>query len=210
MVPATLPAPLESVISSLALLRQHIMAAPFDAAFKRVASNSSEPNPEVVVRYRDAERIYILPRKDRVAVVFSLHAPDETDRAVARIIGQEFVDAQRMVSTAPPVSFSDKEPPAELRPYGLPPATGTHVGFLTFSLFPRNFDSDAKRINAMNMLTNFHIYLDFHIKAAKAHLHLRMRARVDGWMQVLNRAHPEDPFVVKEKKLATGRTFIKK
>lgn len=60
------------------------------------------------------------------------------------------------------------------------------------------------------LLTQFRSYLDYHIKAAKGYLHGRMRARVDGWMQVLNRAVAEDPFASKEKKLASGKTFVKK
>jgi hypothetical protein len=39
----------------------------------------------------------------------------------------------------------------------------------------------------------FRDYFHFHIKASKAYLHSRMRARVDSLMKVLNRAKPEVP-----------------
>lgn len=57
-------------------------------------------------------------------------------------------------------------------------------------------------------LVLFRTYLDYHIKAAKAYLHARMRTRVDGWLAVLNRAQPDEPFGGKEKKTAAGRAFV--
>jgi len=38
-------------------------------------------------------------------------------------------------------------------------------------------------------------------------MHSRMRARVDSFLKVLNRAKPEIPDEKKEKKVASGRTF---
>ena len=51
--------------------------------------------------------------------------------------------------------------------------------------------------------------LHYHIKAAKTNLHMRMRRKVRGWLQVLNRAtlSSEAP---KEKKTISGRTFTRK
>ena len=56
-------------------------------------------------------------------------------------------------------------------------------------------------------LAMFRTYLDYHIKAAKAYLHARMRTRVDGWLAVLNRAQPDEPFGGRDKRTAAGRTF---
>ena len=118
------------------------------------------------------------------------------------------------MSGAPPVNFSDGEPPLELRGHAradlLRHAEETFVGYLTLSMLPRHFDSDAKRANAVALLAQFRTYLDYHIKAAKSSLHARMRARVDAWMLVLNRAVADDPFASKEKKLSSGKTFVKK
>ena len=52
-------------------------------------------------------------------------------------------------------------------------------------------------------------YLHYHIKAAKTNLHMRMRRKVRGWLQVLNRAAlaSEAP---REKKTISGRTFTRK
>ena len=55
----------------------------------------------------------------------------------------------------------------------------------------------------------FRHYLHYHIKAAKTNLHMRMRRKVRGWLQVLNRAAlaSEAP---REKKTISGRTFTRK
>lgn len=209
---ATLPADkVAATITLAASLRRHAMGAVFDRALTAVATKGGTPPPEAVVRFRPSEPTFVLPRADRVSVIYTLEFADATDRAMARIIAQEFAEAQRHISTAPPVNFSDREPPMELRGRkDLPRPSDAFVGYLTFSLFPRHFDTDAKRAAAINLLTQFRTYLDYHIKAAKAYLHMRMRARVDGWMQVLNRSEREDPFLARERKLASGRTFIKK
>lgn len=209
---AALPAgkSFSEVAQSVASLRRNALSAPYDRALRSVAARA--PGPEFVIKLRPREPVFVLPRPDRVAVIYALHVADPTDRAIARIVCQEFVEAQRHISTAPPVNYSDREPPLELRGRGdlLRGSEESFCGYLTFSLMPRQFDSDAKRANVCALLTQFRSYLDYHTKAAKSYLHGRMRARVDGWMQVLNRAVAEDPFASKEKKLASGKTFVKK
>lgn len=123
-------------------------------------------------------------------------------RAVARICCQEFVEAQRVITTTP-VSFSDKAPPMELAgewwsatardalPHSavlflaacrssfyhclsaapapaaagaagagagrkdLPRPSEGFVGYLSFSLFARQVDTEDKRRQAVDLLTNF-------------------------------------------------------
>jgi actin related protein 2/3 complex, subunit 2 len=41
-------------------------------------------------------------------------------------------------------------------------------------------------------------------------MHCRMRAKVESWLKVLNRAKPEIEEKNKEKKTASGRTFVRK
>ena len=55
----------------------------------------------------------------------------------------------------------------------------------------------------------FRHYLHYHIKAAKTNLHMRMRRKVRGWLQVLNRASLSSD-APKEKKTISGRTFTRK
>jgi len=201
-----------ALVAAVSCLRLHALGAPFDAALSSVAAKA--PGPGAALCLRPHEPVFILPRPDRVAVIYALHCADATDRAIARIVCQEFVEAQRHVSAAPPVNYSDREPPMELRGHAradlLHHADETFVGYLTLSMLPRHFDSDSKRANAVALLAQFRTYLDYHIKAAKSNLHARMRARVDAWMLVLNRAVADDPFATREKKLSSGKTFVKK
>jgi actin related protein 2/3 complex subunit 2 len=200
------------LVALVSCLRLHAVGCAFDAALRSVAAKS--PSAGAVICLRPREPIFVLPRPDRVAAIFALHFADATDRAVARIVCQEFVEAQRHISAAPPVNYSDREPPLELRGRAesalLRGGDEDFVGYLTLSILPRQFDTDARRANVVALLAQLRSYLDYHIKAAKANLHARMRARVDGWMQVLNRAVVEDPFAAREKKLATGKTFVRK
>lgn len=206
----------EKTVQSVSLLRRHAMAAPFAKALNAVLGGSGASCPPILVRFRPREPILILPRAERVIVVYALHFQDTTDRAIARIVAQEFVESTRTIANAPPCTFTDRdrEPPAEIRGQPDVPAPGSCpeslVGYLSFGVFPRHFDTEAKREAAITQLVHFHTYLDYHIKAAKSYLHTRMRSNVDGWMLVLNRAQPEDPFAAKEKKLASGKTFVRK
>ena len=55
----------------------------------------------------------------------------------------------------------------------------------------------------------FRHYLHYHIKAAKTNLHMHMRRKVRGWLQVLNRAALASD-QAREKKTISGRTFTRK
>ena len=60
---------------------------------------------------------------------------------------------------------------------------------------------------AITLLSGFRNYLYYHFKATKTYLHMRMRKRVQTWLQVLNRAVPETDT---EKKTASGKSFKRK
>jgi actin related protein 2/3 complex subunit 2 len=199
----------EATVAKVALLRRHAMAAPFLRGITAVASGQGAAATTTTVHFRGHEPTYILPRADRLAVIYTLEFEDDTERALARIIAQEFVECQRHVGNAPAVNFNDLSPPLELKGMSVP-QTPAFVGYLTLSLNPRHWDSPAKKEAVLNQMVMFRSYLDYHIKAAKANLHARMRTRVDNWLQVLNRATPEDPFASKEKKNILGRTFVRK
>ena len=172
-------------IETISQLRMNTMACAFDRALVAVASKSATLPPETTIRFRPSEPVWILPRADRVSVVYALEFSDPTDRAIARNIAQEFVDAQRSMGTAPTINFSDREPPLELRSSkDLGRQTENFVGYLTFALHLRHIDTEAKRRNVINLLVQFRAYLDYHIKAAKSYLHTRMRSKVDSWLQV--------------------------
>jgi len=113
------------------------------------------------------------------------------------------------IGAAPPVVFSEaKNPPLEIRPLVGAKQEG-FVGYVSLTVFARHVDSPEKLAKKVDLCLAFRHYLHYHIKAAKTNLHMRMRRKVRGWLQVLNRAAlaSEAP---REKKTISGRTFTRK
>ncbi|KAL3481138.1 Arp2/3 complex, 34 kd subunit p34-Arc-domain-containing protein [Aspergillus californicus] len=212
----------EDLVMRLALMKRNAMAAPFEKAFDEFAQlaeesskYTSEAAPQGVegggevmaIHYREEEAIYIKANNDRVTVIFSTVFREETDRIFGKVFLQEFVDARRRVATlqnAPQVQFRN-DPPLELA--GVPglqdPGDGT-ISYVTFVLFPRHLTPQRRQENISHIQT-FRDYFHYHIKASKAYIHSRMRKRTADFLQVLNRARPENE--ERERKTASGRTF---
>ena len=201
------------------------MAAPFERAFKDFTTRQEEAShytresaPEGVaeggevmsIHYRDEEAIHIKASHDRVTVIFSTIFREETDRIFGKVFLQEFVDARRRaIQNAPQVLYRN-EPPLELQ--GIPGLSGGggsggkggEVGYVTFVLFPRHL-TPQRQAETISHIQTFRDYFHYHIKASKAYIHSRMRRRTADFLQVLNRARPENE--EKERKTASGRTF---
>jgi actin related protein 2/3 complex subunit 2 len=190
----------------LSLLKRHLFAAPFKKIFQAVDSGKA-PTGVTTIQYRDEEAIYIKPEQDRVLVIYSVNFRDEGDQVVAKIFLQECVEARKAVNNAPAVSYSVKDAPLELK--GVPGVkeTGTH-SFVTFVLFKPHLGPKAmdKTINNVQIFRN---HLHYHIKCSKAFLHTHMRARVDKFLQDMNKARPTAS-TAPVKKTMTGRTFERK
>ena len=185
-------------------IKRNLFGGPLDRAFTALQAKGQASPAVMVLPYRVNEAMFVCCTPTKVVVVFQVDFADETDKAVAKVFLQEFVEAQRTVRTAPPVSYT-KEPPGEL--------AGTSfnfkldaAGFISFALEERHVKGAAKE-KAITLLTGFRNYLHYHIKCSKTYLHMRMRKRVVGWLQVLNRARPE---IETEKKTAAGKTFTRK
>jgi len=210
----------DALVRSISLLKRNAMAAPFDRAFdehddlaKEAAKYTLESAPQglqeggevMAIRYREQEAIYIKASHDRVTVIFSTIFTDETDRIFGKVFLQEFVDARRRaIQNAPQVLFRN-EPPLELQGIpGLQASTKGEIGYITFVLFPRHL-TQQRRVDTISHIQTFRDYFHYHIKASKAYIHSRMRRRTADFLQVLNRARPENE--EKERKTASGRTF---
>uniref|UniRef100_A0A0M3KJJ1 Arp2/3 complex 34 kDa subunit n=1 Tax=Anisakis simplex TaxID=6269 RepID=A0A0M3KJJ1_ANISI len=102
---------------------------------------------------------------------------------------QEFREGRKASQTAPQVLYSVGEPPLELRSCA-DARVGDNVGYITFVLFPRHTNKNA-RDNTINLIHTFRDYLHYHIKCSKAYMHSRMRAKTSDFLKVLNRARPE-------------------
>lgn len=192
-------------LESISMLKRHMAGGPLNRAFDALLQNNSGNLPVMVVQYRKTEAMFICSSASKVVVIFQIDFADLTDKAVAKVFLQEFVEAQRTVRTAPPVNYT-RERPGELEgvAYEFPADT---AGFLSFSVENRHLTGDGKE-KSITLLTGFRNYLHYHIKCSKTYLHMRMRKRVAGWMQVLNRAIPE--VAGGEKKTASGKTFSRK
>jgi len=211
----------EQLVWRISLLKRNVMAAPFEKAFDQFSKLSeeashytSESAPQGVaeggevmaIHYREEEAIYITASHDRVTVIFSTIFRDETDRVFGKVFLQEFVDARRRaIQNAPQVLFRS-DPPLELQGLKGVGKTGEkgEVGFITFVLFPRHL-TPQRRVENISHIQTFRDYFHYHIKASKAYIHSRMRRRTADFLQVLNRARPENE--EKERKTASGRTF---
>lgn len=193
-----------ATLAAVADIKRHLYGGPLDTAFTALAENRSSSVPPCSIEIRKGEAMYICPQAAKVVVIFLVDFAEATDKALAKVFLQEFVEAQRTVRTAPPVSYS-KEPPGEIA--GTIGRYNTEcAGFISFALEERHIRG-ASKDTAVTLLTGFRNYLHYHIKSSKTYLHMRMRKRVAGWLQVLNRAVPE---VETEKKLASGKTFQRK
>jgi len=183
-------------------MKRHALAAPFYKVFADI-EGKRPPAGLIEIRYRDDEAIYLKPEVDRVIVIFAIQFKDADDVVFAKVFLQEYADARRTMSNAPSVLFSQKEPPMELKGVkNLRVAEGQ--GFVSFVLFGSHIVGTKKEKTIDNIQT-FRNYLHYHIKCSKAYMHTRMRNRVKGFLQILNRAKsaPENT----EKKTMTGKTF---
>jgi len=197
-------ADVDKVAERFSYLKRNVLSLPFKRIFTSVANKS--PIVGITrIQYRDDESFYIKTEGDRAFVIYSIRFHDPDDQKFAKVFLSEFADARKTMRGVPSVTFSQREPPLELQ--GIAGVeTGDNVGFVSFVLFDQHLI--ANNINrTINLIQIFRNYLHYHIKCSKAHLHDRMRSRVELWLQVINRARPE---VEKEKKLMSGKTFVRK
>lgn len=200
------PSDWETVVKKIGLLKRNCFASVFEKYFDfQEKGDHSEGLKRAVINYRNEETMYVEAKSDRVTVVFSTIFKDEDDVVIGKVFMQEFKEGRRASHTAPQVLFSHKEPPLELN--NTDAVVGDNIGYVTFVLFPRHTNSEA-RDNTINLIHMFRDYLHYHIKCSKAYIHSRMRAKTSDFLKVLNRARPEPKNV--EKKTITGRTFIRK
>ena len=197
-------------LERVSLLKRHMMCGPMYKAFTALQAKKSEGMPVMRIDYRQGESIFVCPSATKVVVIFLVDFSDLTDKALAKVFMQEFMEAKRTVTNAPPVSYFPREPPAELASMASSLRLGADtVGFISFALEERHVLGERLE-NSMTLLAGFRNYLHYHIKASKTYLHMRMRKRVAGWLQVLNRAIPERAAGDKEMKTITGKTFTRK
>ncbi|XP_035206617.1 actin-related protein 2/3 complex subunit 2-like [Stegodyphus dumicola] len=198
-----IPKSYDDLIQKAGLLKRNCFASVFEKYFE-FQERGEEGHKRAVIHYRDDETLYVEAKSDRVTVVFSTIFKDEDDIIIGKVFMQEFKEGRKASHTAPQVLFSHKEPPMELA--NTDARTGDNIGYITFVLFPRHTNKQA-RDNTINLIHTFRDYLHYHIKCSKAYIHSRMRAKTSDFLKVLNRARPEPKTI--EKKTMSGRTFVR-
>jgi len=195
-----LPANKAELPAKISFLKRHLFAAPFQRAIEK------KPSEILVFNYRPEEAVYIKAEADRVIVIFDILFRDADDIVFSKVFLQEFSDTRKTINQAPAVSFSQKEPPLELKGISGVKA-GDNNGFVSFVLFSHHI-TEANRDKTIDLIQTFRDYLHYHIKCSKAYLHTRMRNRVDSLLQILNRARPE-PVEPPVKRTITGKKFTR-
>lgn len=193
----------ESCSDLLSRLRILAVGAPLRSAFRRLhitpEADAAEINsvPATIRVDRPTLRgqggcCHIVRRADRITVVFPVDFEDETDRALARLYLQHFVEGQRKASTknvAPLVDFRWNNPPAEVVSMYEKGVTNDIAGFLSFTFLRSHVTSETKRERAVELLVLFLTYMDYHVKASKTHMHTRMRQKKDALQKKLHDLH---------------------
>ena len=189
---------IERMAMLVAQMHRNLIAAPIAIVCNDVL-NKRAKNGIMQIDYRPYESMWVKPNGDRVAVIFSIKFTDPDDIVFGKVFLTEF---SKNLSGAPAVDVKLREPPRDIAQCRNLCADG----YVTFMLENRHF-APRQLEKTLNMLVQFRDYLHYHLKCSKAYLHIRMRARVELLLQVLNRAKQELP---KEKKTASGRTFVRK
>lgn len=198
---ASLPDDFSKLVFQASLLKRNCFASVFEKYFDFQA-NAQEGQKRAVIHYREDETLYIEAKADRVTVIFSTIFRDPDDVVIGKLFLQEFREGRKASQTAPQVLYSVGEPPLELRSCS-DARVGDNVGYITFVLFPRHTNKNARE-NTINLIHTFRDYLHYHIKCSKAYMHSRMRTKTSDFLKVLNRARPEARI---EKKTFSGRSF---
>lgn len=194
------------LLVKVASVREVVLGAPFRLILKHLASRTVAPgsdNKLIALVHRPDESFFLIPKVDKVIVIFPMRFKDSTDTVLATSFLQEFVEARRTagLNNAPSCLWSPS-PPLELK--GAPEdALSANAGFVTFVIFPRHVEGKKLERTAW-YLTTFHAYVNYHVKCSEGFMHTRMRRRVESLIQALDRAKPVSE---KSKKTANSKSF---
>ncbi|KAN0029356.1 hypothetical protein ACTFIV_011247 [Dictyostelium citrinum] len=220
IIPSSFSGNKEELAKKVSLLKRHLVAAPFLMVFEGI--EAKKPLPEIIaINYRTDETFYLKPQGDNVIVIFDIAFKDADDIILSKIFLQvsnssgssssssssssgiiSFVDVRKTISNVPSITFSQKDPPLELKGVKGVRAGQANHGFVSFVLFPAHI---KKPQESADLIQTFRDYLHYHIKCAKGYMHTSMRNRVESLIQVLNRAKPEPVNTVK--RTITGKFF---
>ena len=188
------PKEADAIATKASRLARHMFAGVFHAMFSKAAARSGD-GKLVQIDYRPNESVWLKQDNDRVIVIFSIFFDDPDDAVIGRVF---LTEMGKLVQGAPAVDVYLKDPPTELKG-----VRNLHAhGYASFLVESRHYAPKQMDLT-INQLIQFRNYMHYHIKCSKAYLHIRMRARVNLLLQVLNRAK-------QEKKPEPKKTFTRK
>ncbi|XP_074332128.1 actin-related protein 2/3 complex subunit 2A isoform X1 [Apium graveolens] len=195
----------KALMIKIASVREVVLGAPLRVVLKHLAARTLAPDVEKLVAlvHRPKESFFLVPRAEKVTIIFPMRFKDSIDTVLATSFLQEFVEARRVaaLNTAPSCLWS-ASPPLELKDA---PAESLSVnaGFITFVILPRHVEG-KKLDRTVWSLSTFHAYVNYHVKCSEGFMHTRMRRRVESLIQALDRAKPES---LKTKRSGHSRSF---
>ncbi|XP_078429078.1 arp2/3 complex, 34 kD subunit p34-Arc [Wolffia australiana] len=181
-----------AVLMKISSVREIVLGAPLKKILKHLASKTVAPDVDsfVALVHRPKESYFVIPRADKVTVVYPMRFKDSVDTVVAISFLQEFVEARRTggLNNSPSCTWSTSPPP-ELKEAPAH-ALDANAGFLTFVILPSHAET-TKLDRTVWSLSTFHAYVSYHVKSSEAFMHTRMRRRVESLIQALDRAKPD-------------------
>lgn len=169
------------------------------------AKEECPPLCKLVVR--TSETCWIIVKPDRVMIVFSIHLDDEVDVSIGRVFCMEFAETNRAPTAFTlPCSFSEpKDPPGDVRGAL---SSVPNVGFLAFTISDQAVrGATEERLHQLaKPVMCFRNFFHFHLKNTKSYLHSRLRKRLTGWEQQMNRARRKKEGK-EQRRTVTGKVF---
>lgn len=101
---------IKSYISSkydveLSRIKNHSIGGVYKEYFTALKDNKSL-DKNLTYNLHDDCTIYIIPKSDRVTIIFELNFTDKVDRAIGKVFLQEFIESKRRIGAAPPCTYS--------------------------------------------------------------------------------------------------------
>jgi len=88
----------EGMLMAASDIKRNVLGGPIHTSLMALKSGGSGSMDRCKIQYRPNEWIYVCPSSDRVVIILSVDMMDDTDRALARVFLQAFVDSQVMYS----------------------------------------------------------------------------------------------------------------
>jgi len=200
-----LPGKEEELVSSVSRIKTIAVGGVFDRYFTPLLAGKPLTD-SFQFQLRPDTTLFLIPKSDRLTVIFEVDFVDEVDAALAKVFMQEFVDCRKRLGAAPPCTFSQNAP-LELKEFGVTEPT-KKLGFVAFAVMKGHLERNLKE-KVTTVLQTFRNYVQYHLKCSKAFFHSRMRARAANLIKVLTRAKQDGDESKKEKKNFQGKTFVR-